>query len=73
VTIAQDARSPASPAADGRAEQRSRHALGTGAAGLAVGLGLVGTGPSDVGMVVTLASLIVLIYGVHTFGRLGPS
>jgi hypothetical protein len=52
---------------------RPRRALQIGAAALCAGLCLVGTGPSDAGMVVTLGALLVLVYGVHSFGRLGPA
>jgi hypothetical protein len=34
---------------------------------------MVGIGPSDAGMAVTLAALVATIYGIHTFGRLGPA
>lgn len=50
-----------------------RRALTVGGAFLLLGLALVGTGPSEIGMVVTLGALLMLIYGVHTFGRLGPA
>jgi hypothetical protein len=43
-----------------------------GAAAACVGLAMVGTGPSVVGPWVCLAALLVLIYGVHSHGRLGP-
>ncbi|MEJ7732348.1 MAG: hypothetical protein WKG00_24480 [Polyangiaceae bacterium] len=43
-----------------------------GAAGVCVGLAMVGTGPSVVGPWVCLGALLVLIYGVHSQGRLGP-
>ena len=36
------------------------------------GLALVGIGPSDLGMAITLLGLVTLIVGVHRFGRLGP-
>jgi len=57
-----------------------RRAILIASASLLVGLGLVGLRPSDpndtsvidVGMVVTLLSLILLIGGIHTYGRLGP-
>ena len=52
--------------------RRPRRSLTVGGALVLVGLGLVGIGPSDVGMVVTLAGLGALIFGIHTFGRLGP-
>ena len=37
-----------------------------------VGLGLVGTGFGPAGVVPALAGLLLLVYGIHTFGRLGP-
>jgi len=52
---------------------RPRRALALGSTLLPAGLALVGIGPSDIGTGVTLAGLIVLIYGVHSFGRLGPA
>ncbi len=55
------------------AEERSaRRALAAGGTLSLVGLMLVGMGPSDAGMVVCLLGLVILIYGIHTFGRLGP-
>jgi hypothetical protein len=59
-------------------ERHPRRALAIGAALLAIGLALLGTtsgapmGPSDPSTWITVAALVVLIYGVHTFGRLGP-
>ena len=55
------------------AADRPRKALTAGGTLLPLGLALVGIGPSDVGMGITLLSLLVLIYGVHSFGRLGPA
>lgn len=52
--------------------QTPRRSLAVGALALLVGLGLVGTGESDLGMAIVLGALLVLIYGVHSFGRLGP-
>jgi hypothetical protein len=57
-----------------------RRAIGYGSLALLVGLGLVGLRPSnpndalhiDVGMVLTLVSLVVIIGGIHLYGRLGP-
>jgi hypothetical protein len=43
-----------------------------GAVGACVGLAMVGTGPSVVGPWVCLGALLMLIYGVHSHGRLGP-
>lgn len=55
------------------AEERSaRRALTAGVSLATLGLALVGVGPSEAGMAVTLAGLLTLIYGIHTFGRLGP-
>ena len=53
-------------------EKAARRALTTGATLSVVGLMLVGIGPSDAGMAICLAGLIALIYGIHTYGRLGP-
>lgn len=53
-------------------ERAARRFLGVGVTLAAVGLALVGTGPSEVGMAISLAGLLTLIYGIHTFGRLGP-
>lgn len=52
--------------------RQARRALGGGALLLLVGLGTVGIGPSDTGMALALLALALLIYGIHTFGRLGP-
>ena len=52
---------------------KPRRALSLGAVFLLLGIALVGVGPSDAGMVVTLGALLVMIYGIHTFGRLGPA
>lgn len=55
------------------AQERSRkRVLGAGGTLLLLGLALVGTGPSDAGMGVCLVAMLVLIGGIHTFGRLGP-
>ncbi|WP_437708750.1 hypothetical protein WMF45_31350 [Sorangium sp. So ce448] len=53
------------------AEERARRALGGGGLLLVAGLALVGVGPSDAGMGLTVLALLVLIYGIHSFGRLG--
>jgi hypothetical protein len=60
---------PAEQAIFGRGPRRT---LAIGALLLAAGLAMVGTGPSDVGTGVTLVALVVVIFGVHSFGRLGP-
>ena len=51
---------------------RPRKALVSGSALLLVGLAMVGVDSSDAGAVVTLLGLLLLIYGIHSFGRLGP-
>ncbi|MGK3960573.1 hypothetical protein WMF38_46890 [Sorangium sp. So ce118] len=70
------ARRPERPArrrgARSEAEGRARGALGGGGLLLVAGLALVGVGPSDAGMALTLLALALLIYGIHSFGRLGP-
>lgn len=53
-------------------ERAARRALAAGVSLAVLGLALVGTGPSEAGMAITIAGLIALIYGIHTFGRLGP-
>jgi hypothetical protein len=53
-------------------ERTARRAIGGGAALLVAGLAMVGVGPSEPGMVLTLVALLALTYGIHTFGRLGP-
>lgn len=54
------------------AEARARRALGLGAASLLAGVAMVGVDASDGGMVLCLIGLVVMIAGIHTFGRLGP-
>jgi len=54
------------------AASRPRKALGAGGLLLLAGLAMVGIGPSDAGTAVALAGFASLIYGIHTFGRLGP-
>lgn len=53
-------------------EGQPRRMLGAGALLLLAGIATVGVGPSDVGVGLTLLALIVLAFGIHTFGRLGP-
>jgi hypothetical protein len=55
-----------------RAAERARRALGSGGVLLLLGLAMVGVGEASTGGVVTLAGLVIVIYGIHTFGRLGP-
>ncbi|MCK6591208.1 MAG: hypothetical protein HUU21_13710 [Polyangiaceae bacterium] len=53
-------------------EPQPRRMLGAGALLLLAGIASVGIGPSDVGVGLTLLALLVLVFGIHTFGRLGP-
>ena len=57
---------------DAIAEQRARRALGLGAATLLTGVALVGIDSSDAGAGLSVIGLVVTIYAIHTFGRLGP-
>jgi len=59
------------PAA-GALERRPRRALTWGGALLLFGLAMVGIGSAESGSIVTLLGLGILVYGIHTFGRLGP-
>jgi len=59
------------PPPPAEAERIPRMALSVGAAALMIGLAMVGSGPSDIGRFVALGALITMIYGVHSFGRLG--
>src|SRR5712672_374280 len=52
-------------------DQGPRRALGWGAALLVLGLAMVGVGAGDEGAVVVLAGLALMVFGIHTFGRLG--
>jgi hypothetical protein len=49
-----------------------RQALVRGAGALILGLAIVGTGHPAEGGPVALAGLLLTIYGIHRFGRLGP-
>jgi hypothetical protein len=53
-------------------EAQPRRMLGAGALLLLAGIATVGVGPSEVGVGLTLLALLVLAFGIHTFGRLGP-
>lgn len=63
----------AAPAGVTLAQERAARRALTGGATLAVlGILLVGIGPSDAGTALSLGGLIALVYGIHTYGRLGP-
>jgi hypothetical protein len=57
-----------------------RRAIVVASTALLVGLGMVGLRPTDandtslidVGMAITLVALILMIAGIHFYGRLGP-
>ncbi len=53
-------------------EALARRTLAIGAGTLIAGLALVGIGYDGAGVVPALGGLLVLVYGIHTFGRLGP-
>ena len=55
-----------------RLEAIPRRALGWGGGMLILGLGAVGVGASGEGAVLALAGLFLTIFGIHSFGRLGP-
>jgi hypothetical protein len=57
---------------DTKETARPRRALISGSALLLLGLAIVGVDSSEVGAGVTLIGLLILIYGIHSFGRLGP-
>lgn len=54
------------------AEAGPRRTLAWGGAALTLGLAIVGVGSPAEGGPVALAGLLIVIYGIHRFGRLGP-
>src|SRR6185436_6599147 len=56
--------------AEEKEERGPRRALVSGSALLLLGLGMVGVDSSDVGAGVTLIGLVILLFGIHSFGRL---
>jgi hypothetical protein len=52
--------------------RQSRVLIGVGVTTVLVGIALASSGDPDKGAVVTLASLLLLIYALHRFGRSGP-
>ncbi len=51
---------------------RARLLIGAGVTSVLLGIGLAASGDPDIGAVITLASLVMLIYALHRFGRSGP-
>jgi hypothetical protein len=47
------------------------HTLTVGAIGTCAGIALSMTGSEDVGAVLTIAGVLLLLWGLHRFGRLG--
>ena len=50
----------------------ARRTLAWGGGILAVGIALVGVGADHEGALPVLAGLLLTIFGIHTYGRLGP-
>lgn len=49
-----------------------RTLLAVGATTVLVGIAIAATGDPPTGGVITVLSLVLLIYGLHRFGRTGP-
>ena len=60
------------PVPEGVLSRGPRRVVAVGGALAVLGLAIAATEPSDEGMVIILAALVTLIYGVHALGRLGP-
>ena len=60
------------PVASAPTERQVRTLLATGATGVALGIAVSVGGAASIGSVVTVGSLLLLIYSVHSFGRVGP-
>jgi hypothetical protein len=56
---------------DPRRTSRARNLVASGAMVSAVGIGLAGSASQDVGGVILAFGWVVLVAGIHTFGRLG--
>lgn len=52
--------------------RQPRLLIGVGVTTVLVGIALASSGDPDKGAIVTLASLLLLIYALHRFGRSGP-
>jgi hypothetical protein len=53
-------------------DRNPRETLAWGAAILVLGIALVGVGVDKAGAAPVLAGLLLTIFGIHTYGRLGP-
>jgi hypothetical protein len=53
-------------------DRAPRETLAWGAAILVLGIALVGVGVDKAGAAPVLAGLLLTIFGIHTYGRLGP-
>ncbi len=53
-------------------EANARRALMLGGALLLLGLAFAGVGRATIASVVAIPGLVLMIFGIHTFGRLGP-
>jgi hypothetical protein len=51
---------------------RARLLIGAGVTSVLLGIGLAASGEPDIGAIITIASLVTLIYALHRFGRSGP-
>jgi hypothetical protein len=58
---------------DADIERTPRRMIGAGGTLLMVALAIVGTTESDIGAWLGLGALVLVIYGLHRFGRLGPA
>lgn len=50
----------------------ARSLLGAGATSVLVGIGLSAGGSPELGSWITVGALVLMIYGLHRFGRSGP-
>jgi hypothetical protein len=74
---AAEGEAPPTPGPPPSPEVLARRTLAWGAGLLILGLAVVGIrhdddGLNELGVVPALAGLLLLVYGIHTFGRLGP-
>jgi len=55
-----------------RTEAKSRSLLSVATAATLIGIALSAGGNQEIGSWITVAGLLALIFGVHSFGRSGP-